>query len=50
MKYKVSKNSNDGKRRIVTDQYWLKRSGAEKYAEETNRMFPGHNARVIIDK
>jgi len=48
MKYKVSKQSKaNPKKRIVTDKSWTKKKGASAYAKETNRMFPGSNARVI---
>jgi len=33
--------------RITSEKYWLKRKSAQQYADETNKNFPGANARVV---
>ena len=36
-------------KRICTDQYWESRTEAQRYADSTNRNYPGANARVVKD-
>ena len=36
-------------KRVCTDTYWETHSAAQKYADETNRNYPGANARVVKD-
>lgn len=48
MRYKVSKASRaNPNKRITTDKYWNKKKGASDYAKQTNKIFPGSNARVV---
>jgi hypothetical protein len=37
------------RKRICTDSYWDKKSMAQRYADETNKNYPGANARVVKD-
>ena len=43
--YRVRATMHGG--RLVTDKFWLKRKGAQAYADETNKYHPGANARVV---
>jgi len=48
--YRVRARIQRDGERITSEKYWLKRRTAQQYADETNKNFPGANARVVKGK
>ena len=48
MRYKVTRKSTaNPNKRIKTTKYWNKKSLAQKYADDTNKMYNNVRARVV---
>lgn len=45
MRYKVRATMHG--KRLTTSKYWEKKSGAQKYADATNKFFKNARARVV---
>jgi len=48
MRYRVTM-TNSRRKRIASSIYWERKHWAQEYADETNKNFPGSNARVVQD-
>ena len=48
-RWRVTKQSGNGDKRIATEKYWESKEEAQKFVKITNNYFPGHKARVVKD-